>query len=121
MAEFKLEDELDKINFDFRPEVDCYGTVPEPSDTKVTKFSKTVRDILKPVTGDADATNPEVIKAAARVLDDEKQLEMSNALFKAVAELCSNQPNYTTIKKLPFRGQKLWLGYIMGIFTDPKA
>lgn len=125
MANFNYSEEVDTVNFDFRPALDLFGVVPEPSDKAIDKFRAKLIKIVEPITaktdGKLDAESLKVI--AASMTEDEKDnaLGIQDQLLRAIAELCGNTPPYTAVKKLPFRGQKAWIGYIMGTFINPKV
>jgi hypothetical protein len=125
MGSFVLADELDEINYDFRPYVDASGTVPEPSDKQIEKFREVLLSIFEPILskngGSFDKAN---IAEAVSQLSEEEMKESAKAqdkLLHAIASLCSNQPSFAEIKKLPWRGQRKFMGWVFGVFLNPKS
>lgn len=124
MSTFELENELDVIHYNFNPFVEAEGDIPEPSDDQIDKFRKAMLKIFDPVVSKAggDLTE-EHLRAIAAKFDSseiEESSKIQEKLLRAIAALCSNQPSYVELKKVPFRGQKKFIGWIMGIYLDPK-
>lgn len=121
---FDVEDELDVIHYNFKPYVDAEGEIPEPSDTEIENFRKTMLKLFNPVVSKAGGNlTEENLREIATKLNDSELEETSHIqdkLLRAIAKLCSNQPSYVQLKKLPWRGQKKFIGWIMGIYLDPK-
>ncbi len=68
-------------------------------------------------------TDEEKLKAFVNMPDEaiDQQDGLFDAVLQASAELCSHQPSFEQIKKLPSRTQKAFFGWLSGVFGDPEA
>jgi hypothetical protein len=130
---FVLAEELDTLEYDFRtparPDAP-HGVIPEPTTKQLDTFSSTLRHIMAPMAAlVADRSEPEAELSAADVAaamatvdeDEAKSRALLDELVVAVAAVCSNTPSVADIEDLPYRGQKAFIGWIMGTFLDPES
>jgi hypothetical protein len=124
----KIADEIEELSFDFRPFVDAHGVVPEPSSARIKNFQKTLRKLFGPAfqaIADAEGkTQQELIKSAMEASDEEvdaKADETEESLLRACAALCGDSPSYDQLVQLPYRGQRVFLGWLVGKFLNPES
>jgi len=115
MPGFSLAESLDPLNFDFRPFIDVSGVIPEPTSDQVSEFQRVLFTTIPIKGGKLDV---EAFKAHIAAMPEGSTVE--DDLYKAVADVCSGTPSVEQIKALPFRGQRAFVGYVMGTFlADP--
>lgn len=126
-SSFVLSEELDVLTFDFSSVGGAKGVIPEPSSVQITTFQRDLRHAMAPSlaimkqVGSTDLTS--ITQETLDALDeaDETAGQTMDAVADAVAALCSNSPSAEDIKKLPFRGQQVFVGWIAGKFLNPEA
>jgi hypothetical protein len=104
------------------------GTIPEPSRAKLDAFWEGRRQVLADAGIDLaelegfDPLDPdsraELTKKFASI-PDEKRKAMAPAQLKHVAAVCSNTPSEQEIKALPGRVQDAFIGWLMGLLSNP--
>lgn len=125
---FVLEDELDKLTYDFRPYVDAHGIIPEPSSTQIKGLQSAMRAALKPaleaMNVAADTADVSALMAALAEPSkaDLKAAEAaSEAIIHAISDTCSGTPTPDELRALPFRGQQAFIGWLSGVLLSPEA
>lgn len=114
---FKATEAVEELTYDFRPHVDEYGTITEPTGKAVEAFRNRVFGSLK-----ESGLDPEVLKDMG-LADMDELLAKSSAVeeetVNAVADLTgiANQ----SIWALPYRIRAAFVGWIMGQFFSPEA
>jgi len=110
---FKAEQEIDILDFDFRPYAEVSGVTPEPTTEQLKTFQRTMKALIGP--------QLEAIKEGKPIeLPDDEEDELYEELLSAVADLCSQTPSYEELHDLPFRLQQHFLGYMVGKFVSPE-
>jgi hypothetical protein len=127
---FNAAAEVDILDYDFTAfEPDVKGVTPEPSMAKVRKFQRQMKEIVRePVidaakrreSGRTELTVAELEEALSGS-NDEASEAMLDKIIDVTAEVCSNKPTAAQIKKLPWRVQQHFLGYIAGKFLSGEA
>lgn len=127
MATFVLADELDELSYDFRtpgtPDAP-HGVIEEPSVPQMEHFRHALKTTFAPLVevlqnpALTDEQRAAALEAQGITEDDVPRLQ--SELIAAVADLCSGSPSADAINGLPYRGQMLFVGYIVGVFLDPK-
>lgn len=128
MPNFNIADELEDLTYDFRPYVDAHGVVPEPTETMIKNFRKAMRknigDHLEKIATEEDPKKKqELVKAAVQdgSISEESMDKKIDAMYAAVARVCQNEPSYDQIKGLPWRGQRVFVGWVIGKLLSPEA
>lgn len=125
MAKFNLVDEVDVLEFDFRTPSNPdgpFGVIPEPSADQLSVFRTRLSDLIPTVTDNAGNTKIDVKALSARVSNEAEGSALEGALYQSVADLCSGSPSVEQVRSLPFRGQRAFVGWIMGTFvSDPQS
>lgn len=125
---FSLEDELDALNYDFRPYVESHGTIPEPSSAQIKALQSAMRSALKPalesLSVEADTANvADLIAALAEPTkaDLKAAAKAELAIVTAISECCSGTPSVDDLQALPWRAQQMFVGWLSGVLLNPEA
>jgi len=125
---FVLEDELDALNYDFRPYVDSHGVIPEPSSTQIKELQAAMRSALRPalenLAVDADTADvKQLLTALAEPTKDDirKAEKAEKAIVQAIADCCSGTPSVEDLTDLPWRAQQMFIGWLSGVLLNPEA
>lgn len=114
---------VEPLDWDFTKYDGGKGTVPEPTDKMIETF---FRDIAKAAAemfttlgidkDEAAAADPVTVIETVAATDIETPLttKMFDAMFKATAKLCSNQPSLAQLKKLPMRVRSRFVTWLIG-------
>lgn len=122
-----MGEELEELSYDFTKYVpDCSGTIPEPSTLQIERFQRAVRSALAPaLSAIEDAKDPVKRQAAIQHAlsapsdDDEKAAKKAHKdMLTSCAALCSNSPTVEQITGLPYRGQQIFVGWLVGKFLS---
>jgi hypothetical protein len=124
---FDAANVVEPLDWDFTKfgDKDDKGTVPEPTDRAIETFFKDVAKATKEVLKDLGMPEREIgsdADAASRMIETIAEIspdtpittKMFDALFRATARLCSNQPSLTQLKKLPLRVRIAFVTWLMG-------
>lgn len=125
---FVLEDELDSLDWDFRPFIEAHGTIEEPSIQRVTQLQKTFQSVFaKALEAEKDAieqgnTNEaDVLARQIQALTSEEGDEIMKRVIKSVGIVCNGSPSVEQIQKLPWRGRQAFVGWVVGTFLNPES
>lgn len=125
---FQLEEEIDELSYNFATKANPTGptgVIPEPSSKQIETFRRKLRTLMGPVLDAqlkaADMTPAERVAALNDVEDGGDGDTRTHDMLVAVAEICSNQPSVEQIEALPFRGQQVFIGWIVGVFLNPNS
>lgn len=124
MATFDVSQEVDELTFDFTKYVpDAKGTIPEPSNDAITAFRRRIAELLPVAVGEDGKPGVDLSALVEKYGESEDAAKGLEAdLYKSVADLCSNTPTVEQIRALPFRGQRAFIGWIIGKFVStPEA
>lgn len=130
MPGFSAEEAVERLEYDFRPHVDAYGTIPEPSREELDEFWEHRRQILEDAgvsfaeLESFDPLDPKsrraIIEAFAKVPED-KRKAMTPAALDNVATLTKGQPSREELDALPGRIQDAFIGWLMGMLSNPTS
>ena len=125
---FVLDEELDKLTYDFRPYVEAHGVIPEPSSAQIKSLQSAMRAALKPAleamgvaTETADASALMAALAEPSKADLKAAEAAEAAIILAISETCSGTPTPLELRKLPYRGQQAFIGWLSGVLLSPEA
>jgi len=103
---FDAANAVPDLDYDFAPFApDAKGVIPEPSQTAFEKFQKAFNAVVP----DGDVTK-------LNELSKEESDRRTDLYLTAIAKLCSNTPTKAQIKKLPYRHQVAFIGWIFNTF-----
>jgi hypothetical protein len=127
---FNAADEVDVLDYDFTAFVpNVKGVTPEPSMGKIRHYQKTmklavrepyVESARRKEAGQSELTAAELDEVLSGARDEEAE-KILNDIIEATADVCSNKPTAAQIRKLPYRVQQHFLGYIAGKFLSGEA
>ena len=110
---FKAASAVEALDFDFRPQVDASGVIPEPTHDLRDAFLTRIDEIF------ADDTD-KVLEDRVADIKVEELRKLEGELVDAVAELCQGTPTREQIGGLPPRHQLAFLGWLVGqLAADP--
>lgn len=122
---FVAADEVPALTYDFTAYKGESGVIPEPTDTQITTFRRSVKAALAPVMDLAKrAKGMSEDDVQAMVIaggDDTISDELWQQIIDAVGVLCGGSPSADQINALPGRVKTAFAGWITGIFLQPKA
>lgn len=110
MSGFIAKDSVSPLDFDFTAFCGkgAKGTIPEPTQSAVDKFNRSMVDIL-----------PDGMGSMGKLSSDE--IETKNVLFKdAIAELSQGEPSRELLDKLPARVLTAFIAWLYGSLVNPK-
>lgn len=119
---FKPSDAVEALDYDFRPEVDSYGTIPEPTQSDLESLFSDLREIGAKGSMDALASvQPGVDNPGAVLAELPEDLlgNLTGALVAAVAKICKGTPSEDEINALPVRYRQAFLDWLLGETTNP--
>lgn len=139
---FKAQDAVAALEWNFRPFVDASGTSPEPSDQAINRFRRRYFRVIEAIKGEGMAALQKMEESADQPVapavtlrdglatmeafltepdaDFEKLQEVTAEISKAVAEVCSDSPNFEQIEALPSRPRQMFFGWIVGQLLLPE-
>lgn len=147
---FDAKAQVDPLDYDFRPYVEAWGTVPEPSERAINKFIGQWQTLIREMTRlsmtseeaaakDASELTEEEIaeqeeieqnlpttvdEALAKVRNSSVNLEESESvteeLIDITAKVCQDNPDAETLRALPGRIRVAFLGWIVGELANPE-
>jgi hypothetical protein len=130
MSGFDAAEAVESLDYDFRPHVDAHGTVPEPSREELDHFWNGRRRILEDAgvsfteLESFDPLDPQsrraIIEAFASIPED-KRKAMTPAALDNVARLTKGQPTRDELEALPGRLQDAFIGWLMGMLSNPTS
>lgn len=109
MSGFDAAGAVEPLDWNFRPHVDASGTIPEPTDSQVTKLMETLRLVI----------GEQPLERLSKMSEDE-QRAVNDQLLDAVVTVCSSSPSREQIEGLPFRVQRAFFGWLFGSLLDPQ-
>lgn len=125
MAGFVAAEEVEPLNFDFKPygtDDENVGVIPEPSSDQIQQFRTTVSELIQQELPDIDdEASIAVLRRALIAAIGKDQTELQQKMLQALADVCSNRPSFDLLHHLPWRHQQAFTGWISGIFLLPNA
>lgn len=118
MAEQRFDAGEDRLTWDFEKYDAGSGEIPEPTSDQITEFIMTLREIV-PVQEEEDGKPSIDIAKMNEAVQEGSDLEA--LLIDAVARLTSNSPSAEQIRALPFRPQRRFFGWLLGVMLSPEA
>jgi hypothetical protein len=113
-----------RLDYDFRPYVEAFGTTPEPTEDMIYDFQAAVRNVAAllgrvdvQIKSDQDTVN------FMRSLSKEEKKQVNSKIFEALAVLTQDQPSHTQLMELNQKAYRLaqaYLGSLMGDLLNPK-
>lgn len=128
MAGFNAADEVEEITYDFNPYLDLSGTVPEPSGDAVDEYRRKVMTSYAKETsgwdeidGEGDEDGPSDEERALSRMDEvlRRSANVEDEILAATADLTGIAPK--SLRKLPARVRRAFVGYIAGLFLRPEG
>jgi hypothetical protein len=124
MAGFKAEEVLDSLDWDFSP-YGGSGLIPEPSDLQIKNFQAALKGIFGPALVEQAKLKEQGIPTSEQIQEQlnaaDDGSEQIKELIRAVAAVCSDQPNVAELTKLPYRLKRHFAGWVVGTFLNPEA
>jgi len=110
---------IEELDYDFNPFVEATGTTPEPSSEQMDTFRAVLAELFPMKLGENGKAVLDREKFDA-LADDEVPVDDR---FKAALEaFTSGQPSAAEFSALPFRQQRAYIGWIVGLFfSSPEA
>lgn len=106
------------------------GTVPEPSRDQLDAYWEANRAIYENAGVDlskVESVDPQSQEGRAALTEAfadiprDKRKAITPERIAAMAELCQGHPSAEEIKALPFRHQEAFMGWLMGVFSNPSS
>ena len=122
MPGFILADAVEELTFDFG-EYGPKGTIPEPTAKQIQAFRKTIAEMLADMLpeGNTDDQSPEEMRKVLIEVIGRDQTEIQQKILHAIADVCSDEPSFEVLDKLPYRHQQAFSGWISGVFLLPQT
>lgn len=119
---FKPSDAVEALDYDFWPEVEAKGTIPEPLQADLEALFADLREIGAKGSLDALAAvqqgqNP---GAALAEVPEDMLGDITGALVAAVAKLCKGTPTEDEINALPVRYRQVFIDWLLSQITNPQ-
>lgn len=117
MPKFNAATAVEPLEYDFRPHVECDGTVPEPTDSQVASFyadlANSFRDALGPerVNG-VDWTDPSDVGELYQSITAEDNLKLYDRQLDVHAAVCGGSPSREQLEALPFQLRRVFYGMV---------
>lgn len=111
-------DAIDELTYDFTAYGGKSGVIPEPSTEQVEMFTEMLRQVMPTMTDAEGKILLDVAAIQAKVADGD---DLGLIVNTAVENLFSGEIKADEIKALPYRVQKAFLGWIVGVFLSPEA
>jgi len=125
MAKFNLAEAVDQLEYDFRTPANPdgeYGIIPEPTSDQIAAFRTVLAATFPTTIGPTGEAVVDIKALAAKVQTADEGSALEDLLYQAVTDLCSGHPSNEAIRGLPFRGQRAFVGWIVGTFLqDPQS
>lgn len=121
-SSFILVDQVENLDYNFTPYGDS-GTIPEPSGEQINSFRKGVAAVMAEALGEDEKIEEGSQEWARRVVDvlGKDTAEIQEKMLHVIAEVCSDKPSFDDLKKLPYRAQQAFSGWVMGMFLLPST
>lgn len=129
-SSFNLNDELGELRVNFQPYADVDVVMPEPTYDQIEAFRASYLASLDDLGVDDEDLDTEdgvaVTKAISdavskRAATEAAQREFMDRIYSALVEFCGNVFTLDQFNKLPYRGQRIFLGWVMGQFFRGEA
>jgi hypothetical protein len=117
MAEQRFDAGEDRLTWDFEKYGAGSGEIPEPTSDQITEFLMTLREIV-PVHEEDGEVSIDIAKMNDAVQEGS---DLEALLIDAIARLTSNSPSAEQIRALPFRPQRRFFGWLLGVMLSPEA
>lgn len=128
---FNAGEVLEPLDYDFSAFGGPVGTVPEPSTGDVRGYFKAMKDMAKEARkykdieaklGDVDDLTDEELADRMATLDEAEEgvNELQRLQKEALAGLCSNQPSFDELDRLPHRVFQAFNTWLVGEIAPKK-
>jgi hypothetical protein len=118
MSQQRFDAGDDLLTYDFSKYNQGAGEIPEPTTAQIEAFVETVRQTMPTKTNEDGETVVDVDSLADKV---EQGSDLEAILYSAVDAVTSGEITAEKIQGLPFRTQRRFLGWLMGVMLDPEA
>lgn len=123
MAGFVASEVVDELTYDFKP-FGPEGKILEPSATQIQNFRTSLaamfEDMVPEGLGEDAERDAEKLQKLIRDFIGRDQTEMWQKMLHAIADVCSDDPSFDVLDKLPYRHQQAFIGWISGVFLLPQ-
>lgn len=119
---FKPSDAVEALDYDFRPDVESFGTIPEPTQDALEELFADLRRIGTQGSLDSLAALQPGVDNPGQALAEIPEDVLGNvtgALVAAVAKLCQGTPSEDEINALPIRYRQAFIDWLLGETTNP--
>lgn len=122
----KAEQEIVKLDFDFRPFVNASGRTEEPTEELIVEFQEATKNdaVLLGRGEEVDLDDSKSILKFMRSLTKEDRLKIRDNQLKALAKLTQGRPSYEQLRQFYEKHYRLcimYMGSIMGDILNPKG
>lgn len=115
MPKFDAGKAVPDLEYDFRKYGGGKGTIPEPSDEIMAKYSRDMAVLANEVSGeDIDPTDIRAVMRAAAEVSESELIEQQEQAAEITAELCQKTPNKDDLMGLPPRVRRAFYGWLNG-------
>lgn len=122
MAGFVASEQVDELTYDFKPH-GPEGTIPEPSATQIQDFRQAIAQMFQDMVPEDMDDEAKAVSAVKRVVEflGKDTSEEQQKILQTVAAVCSDNPSFDVLDKLPYRHQQAFIGWLSGVLLIPKA
>jgi len=119
MAKFDAGASVDTLDYDFTAYVEgAKGVIPEPTNAQIEALRAHLASVMPTREDETGRTVLDIGELSKRI---EEGSDLEGALMAAIAEFCSNTPSAEQLAALPYRAQRAFLGWLVGLFFSPEA
>lgn len=119
MANFDAGAVVDVLDYDFTAFLPgVQGVIPEPSGQAIETLTEVLRRVM-PTKTDENGKMTLDIDAVEREVKEGSDVE--SILYTAIADFCQQTPNVEQLRRLPYRVQRAFIGWLLGKFFSPEA
>jgi hypothetical protein len=126
MAQFHAKD-YGTVQYNFHPDANIRGTIPDPSDDMLQTYHKNIRQWLKDSgledlpTEDELRRNPDRTQELIDRVEKFDQIDAHHKLLEIIAEVCQHQPSVDDMMQLPYRKRVRFTRFVQKELINPEA
>lgn len=118
MGTFNAGTAVEAMNWDFTDFGGGSGVIPEPSTEQMDDFLEGLSEIGQKYADimkiDTSTMDKEEVAALIAQFKDVKSSDLTNTIANICAKVCSDNPSAEEIRRLPFRPQQAFIGFLVG-------